>query len=306
MSETKQANEKRRAEFDEYEARMEMLTEMVVHGASRHDVIGYCVQRWGLSRRTAEVCLQTIRRRMACDAAAEDRLFYLKLSQLQRDRLVQVAMRYSQLEQFNASVLNALAAMITAVRGLLDSRDRTAVEICELIEVKLSAANNLVKTASNVQAGSASGEGAPAANEDSPPSADERCETAQEVPQPYTNGHAKPLGERLGERLGEPLGDPLDEPLANGNGKTSAEGLAKTPIPAGPDRTPGTVNRVLGEYFADRTNASRPTPPSRNGGRAVRKPRDIRHKINGDERLAPDAATHDAAAAGCADCATVA
>jgi hypothetical protein len=297
---------------------MEMLTEMVVHGASRHDVIGYCVQRWGLSRRTAEVCLQTIRRRMACDAAAEDRLFYLKLSQLQRDRLVQVAMRYSQLEQFNASVLNALAAMITAVRGLLDSRDRTAVEICELIEVKLSAANNLVKTASNVQAPSASGEGAPAANEDSPPSADERCETAQKVLQPSTNGHAKPLGdplgeqlgEQLGERLGEPLGErqgePLGEPLANGNGKTSAESLAKTPAPAGPDRTPGTVNRVLGEYFDDGTKASRPTPPSRNGGRAVRKPRDIRHKINGDDRLAPDAATHDVAAVGCADCATVA
>jgi hypothetical protein len=124
--------------------RLHVLAEMLVYGASRQDILDLAQRRWGVSRRTAQDYLHTVRQRLAGEAADEDRLFALRLSQLQRDKLVGLALRYTQhtKEEFDPKVLQSLAAMITAVRGLLDSRDRTAAEIHQLVAEQVRKAEN--------------------------------------------------------------------------------------------------------------------------------------------------------------------
>jgi hypothetical protein len=120
---------------DPVEDRLQILAEMLVYGASREEILDQAQRRWGVSRRTAQDYLHTVRQRLTGEAAEDDRLFALRLSQLQRDKLVGLALRYtlSTKEEFDPKVLQSLAAMITAVRGLLDSRDRTAAEIHQLV-----------------------------------------------------------------------------------------------------------------------------------------------------------------------------
>jgi hypothetical protein len=129
---------------DPVEDRLHILAEMLVYGTSRQDILDLAQRRWGVSRRTAQDYLHTVRQRLAAEAADEDRLFALHLSQLQRDKLVGLALRYTQhtKEDFDPKVLQSLAAMITAVRGLLDSRDRTAAEIHQLVAEQIRKAEN--------------------------------------------------------------------------------------------------------------------------------------------------------------------
>jgi len=127
---------------DDLEGRYEAIAEIIVNGASRQDAIALSMRRWGISRRTAEVYVQTVRKRLAGEAATTDRLFYLHLSQLQRDRMVGLVLRYTTRKDadYNPQVMQSLSTMITAVRGLLDSRDRTAAEIHELVQERLERA----------------------------------------------------------------------------------------------------------------------------------------------------------------------
>ncbi len=117
------------------EERLQAVAEMVIFGASRREVTLFTRAQWGLGRRTAQEYLKRVQERLAREAGTQDRLFYLKLSQLQRDRLVGLALRYAQenLDHLDARVLQTLAGMITAARGLLDSRDRAAGEIHSLV-----------------------------------------------------------------------------------------------------------------------------------------------------------------------------
>jgi hypothetical protein len=128
------------------EERQQTLAEMLIFGASRREVTQFAEAQWGLSRRTAQEYLKRVRERLARDEAAQDRLFYLKLSQLQRDKLVGLALRYAHenRERLDPKVLQSLAAITTAVRGLLDSRDRAAGEIHQLVVEQLREANALV------------------------------------------------------------------------------------------------------------------------------------------------------------------
>ncbi len=127
------------------EERLQALAEMVIFGASRREVMQFALAQWGLSRRTAQEYLKRVQERLARDTAGEDRLFYLKLSQLQRDRLVGLALRYAHenREKLDPRVLQALAGIITAVRGLLDSRDRAAGEIHQLVTEQVCQAKEL-------------------------------------------------------------------------------------------------------------------------------------------------------------------
>jgi hypothetical protein len=143
MSRVHDAKQAKAPEVDErelYEMRLEVLGELLVHGASRRDVIEFAMNRFGVCRRTAELCLQTIRRRLANDATEEDHLFCLKLSQIQRDRMIHLAIRHINAEEPNPQLMQALASLTTAVRGLLDSRDRTAGEIHSLVQERLAKA----------------------------------------------------------------------------------------------------------------------------------------------------------------------
>jgi hypothetical protein len=119
---------------------------MLVYGASRQEISDLAQKQWGVSRRTAQDYLHTVQQRLAGEAVEEDRLVALRLSQLQRDKLVGLALRYvhSPTEDFDPKVLQALTRLISAVRGLLDSRDRTAAEIQHLVEERLRHAEKVV------------------------------------------------------------------------------------------------------------------------------------------------------------------
>jgi hypothetical protein len=125
---------------DGAEARLEAIAEMLVYGASQQEILGLVQKQWGVSRRTAQDDLHTVRQRLAGEAAAEDRLFSLRVSQLQRDKLVGLALRYAvnPPADLDPQLLQALASLITAVRGLLDSRDHTAAAIQHLVEERLA------------------------------------------------------------------------------------------------------------------------------------------------------------------------
>jgi len=147
MATAEQSNEPRMNELEDVEVRLQRLAELLVHGATRADLIDMAMRRWQVSRRTAEGYAQTVRERLVGQAACTDRLFYLTLSQLQRDQLVGLALRYTmnERENFDPHVMQSLSAMITAVRGLLDSRDRCAAEIHQLVEEKIGAAKKVVR-----------------------------------------------------------------------------------------------------------------------------------------------------------------
>ncbi len=131
------------------EERLQVLAEMLVYGASRREALEMAQQKWGVSRRTAQAYLQRVQQQLAREAADEDRLFHLRLSQLQRDKLVGLALRYAhdKREQLDPHVLQSLSAIITAVRGLLDSRDRAAGEIHQLVSERLRQAVGTVDQA---------------------------------------------------------------------------------------------------------------------------------------------------------------
>jgi hypothetical protein len=124
---------------DAVEARLQAITEMLVYGASQQEILALVQKQWGVSRRTAQDDLHTVRQRLAGEAAAEDHLFSLRVAQLQRDKLVGLVLRYTHgpAEDFDPRVVQALASLLTAVRGLLDSRDRTAAEIQQLVEERI-------------------------------------------------------------------------------------------------------------------------------------------------------------------------
>jgi hypothetical protein len=124
---------------DAREMRLEAIAEMLVYGATPQDVLARAQKHWGVSHRTAQEDLRTVRQRLAGDAAADDHLFSLRVSQLQRDKLVGLALRYmiNPPEDLDPKLLQSLASLLTAVRGLLDSRDRTAAEIQQVVEERL-------------------------------------------------------------------------------------------------------------------------------------------------------------------------
>jgi hypothetical protein len=131
---------------DAVEARLQAIAEMLVHGASQQEILALMQKQWGVSRRTAQDDLHTVRQRLAGEAATEDHLFSLRVAQLQRDKLVGLVLRYvhGPAEDFDPRVVQALASLLTAVRGLLDSRDRTAAEIQHLIAERLARGGKVV------------------------------------------------------------------------------------------------------------------------------------------------------------------
>ncbi len=131
---------------DAAEARLQAIAEMFVYGASHQEILARVQKQWGVSRRTAQDDLHTVRQRLAGEAATEDQLVALRLAQLQRDKLVGLALRYTlcPTEDFDPKVLQALAGLITAVRGLLDSRDRTTAELQQLVDERVQQAAKVV------------------------------------------------------------------------------------------------------------------------------------------------------------------
>jgi hypothetical protein len=79
---------------DVVEVRLQTIAEMLVYGASQQEILALVQKQWGVSRRTAQDDLHTVRQRLAGETAAEDHFVALRVSQLQRDKLVGLALRY--------------------------------------------------------------------------------------------------------------------------------------------------------------------------------------------------------------------
>ncbi len=218
------------------EERLQALAEMVIFGASRREVTQFVLAQWGLSRRTAQEYLKRVQERLARDtvaqAAGEDRLFYLKLSQLQRDRLVGLALRYAHenREKLDPRVLQALAGIITAVRGLLDSRDRAAGEIHQLVTEHGRQADDLSLSPLRGESGARGNTGRfdpapePAADGDPPPS-----EVNGEVEE-GEGSEPPPLPAVTVKRLGR-----RDSTKPKSNGRKGIEPHQEEPEPQYPD-----------------------------------------------------------------------
>jgi hypothetical protein len=131
---------------DTVEDRLQVIADMLIYGGSRQEILALAQKRWGVSLRTAQDYLHTVQQRLAGEAAQEDLFLALRVSQLQRDKLVGLALRYTcnPPADLDPRVLQALASLITAVRGLLDSRDRTAAEITALVDRHIQQAEHVV------------------------------------------------------------------------------------------------------------------------------------------------------------------
>lgn len=118
---------------EERDHRLLSISTWLLEGQPRTEVVATAQALWGISRRTAQLYVQQAQRRLAREAIEEDRLFYLRLSQLQRDKVLNLVFRYLQQGLFDPKVLRALTGLVTAVQKLLDSRDQTAAEVHKLL-----------------------------------------------------------------------------------------------------------------------------------------------------------------------------
>ncbi len=115
---------------DELRERLLCVSEWLLDGQPQHEMVALAMARWSIERRTAQVYLQKARRRLAAQAAREDRMFYLRLSQMQRDRLMRLVFRHMEIiEHHTPQKLRALTGLVAATCRLLDSRDQTATAI---------------------------------------------------------------------------------------------------------------------------------------------------------------------------------
>ena len=106
------------------EERRVFLTDMLIFGATCEELAELARRTWQLSPQDAQELLRCVRSRLTVTPTDEERLFSLRLTRLQRNKLVGMALRYvAQPGEagVNPSVLRALATFLTAVCGLLDS-----------------------------------------------------------------------------------------------------------------------------------------------------------------------------------------
>jgi hypothetical protein len=126
--------------------RLGVLEEMSLLGAGREELLATAQARWAVSRRTAQAYLKAVEERLRRQAESAQLLAELQRSQLQRDKLAGVVLRAVESPDGclpEPAVLQGLAAVVTAVRGLLDSRDRCAGEIDRLVQERLAQARAL-------------------------------------------------------------------------------------------------------------------------------------------------------------------
>jgi len=108
-------------------ARLLRVAAWLAEGRTRAEVCALTRKRWEVSRRTAQLYVQKLERRLAHEGEKADPIFRLKLSQLQRERLLRLGHRFlRRAEALDAGVLGRVTGLLSAMGRLLDSRDRAA------------------------------------------------------------------------------------------------------------------------------------------------------------------------------------
>lgn len=130
------------AALTEAEYRQLMVMDWLQQSRTRTEAVACAVMQWGVSRRSAQLYVQRAIRRLTREAAQENRGFFLRLSQLQRDRLLQQVIAAAEgRKDLDAAAMKALAQLVDAGCKLLDSRDRTAEAMHSWMEVHLADEN---------------------------------------------------------------------------------------------------------------------------------------------------------------------
>lgn len=109
------------------EERLGLVVGWLLDGLTRTEVLEHVQQRWQVGLRMAQIYVQRAQRQLAAESFQEDRIYYLRLSQVQRDRLLRLVFQTVQtLGHTSPEQIRALATLVAAGCRLLDSRDRTA------------------------------------------------------------------------------------------------------------------------------------------------------------------------------------
>jgi hypothetical protein len=109
-----------------------MVMEWLQQCRARSEVVSYAMLQWGISRRTAQCYVQEAIRRLSGESATEPRGYFLRMSQLQRERLLQQVLAAAEgRKEMDTAGIKALARLVEAGCKLLDSRDRTTDALLE-------------------------------------------------------------------------------------------------------------------------------------------------------------------------------
>jgi len=106
----------------------------LLDGKTRAEIQDLLCIEHDVSRRSAQIYVSAAQRLLATEAGELEQLFYLRLSQHQRDKLMGIVMSYAQSpSSVDPKVLTALTKLVQTACKLLDGRNATALEIQKLI-----------------------------------------------------------------------------------------------------------------------------------------------------------------------------
>jgi hypothetical protein len=111
----------------EMENRLMAIYEVMVNGVAGQDLLAIIQERWGLSRRSAQVYVQKVRRRMARTAEKDHPSAVQQLSQVQRSRLLErILLAIRGLDLTDPSAFRNLVALSGAAERLIGAREQSA------------------------------------------------------------------------------------------------------------------------------------------------------------------------------------
>jgi hypothetical protein len=118
----------------ERDHRLQVIAQWLIEGKPRGDALIAIQATFQVSRRTAQAYLHDTQAMLAADAAEQEELFYLRMSQWQRDRLLEAVLSFSQaLNQVDPKVLRNLSLLVASACRLMDGRNRTAGQIRQML-----------------------------------------------------------------------------------------------------------------------------------------------------------------------------
>jgi len=132
--ETKPKTNPNRPTPGERDGRLQTVAQWLVEGKPREEALNAIQSVWLVGRRAAQAYLHDAQAMLADEAAEQEELFYLRLSQRQRDRLLETVLNYTQaLNAVDPKMVRMLTALVGAACRLLDGRNRTAGQIHKML-----------------------------------------------------------------------------------------------------------------------------------------------------------------------------
>lgn len=135
---------------EEVSRRLLFVIHLLQSGSSRCDIVTLIQGLWGVGERMAQLYVKRAIEHLAQEAGEEDRLFYLKLSQIQRDKLLTHVFR--SLEGAKNLEPHKLASLLRPAIKLLETRDVLAAEVCEHLQNGVSSNGASDKEAAELDA----------------------------------------------------------------------------------------------------------------------------------------------------------